>query len=57
MSLKQDLERELKLPVKVKMGRPGALNIYVDGQQIYSYQRSKQYPNPQQLVTEIRNRQ
>ncbi len=57
MSLKQDLERELKLPVKVKMGRPGALNIYVDGQQIYSYQRSKQYPNPQQLVSEIRNRQ
>ena len=57
MSLKQDLERELKTPVAVKMGRPGALNVYVNGQQIYSYQRTKQYPDPQQLVTAIRNRQ
>lgn len=41
----------------MKSGRPGALNIYVNGEQIYSYQRTGQYPQIQQLVTEIRNRQ
>jgi hypothetical protein len=57
VSLKQDLERELKQPVMVKMGRPGALNVYVNGEQIYSYQRTKKYPVLQQLVGEIRGRQ
>jgi len=57
VSLKQALERELKQPVAVKMGRPGALNVYVNGQQIYSYQRSGRYPEVPQLVADIRNRQ
>lgn len=55
VSLKQDIERELKLPVKVKMGRPGALNIYVNGRQIYSYQRTKRLPTSQQILALVRS--
>ncbi len=54
MSLKQELERELKVQVKVKMGRPGALNVYADGQQIYSWQRTKRKPVVAELVGAIR---
>lgn len=56
MSLKQDIERELKIPVVLKMGRAGSLNVYVDGEQIYSYQRTGRLPVPQEIVAELRGR-
>jgi hypothetical protein len=56
VSLKQDLERELKVPVKLKLGRPGALNVYADGQQVYSYQRTKKYPVTAQIIELLRSR-
>ena len=54
MSLKHDIERDLKIPVSVKMGRPGALNVYVNGQQVYSYQRTGKFPTSQEIVDLIR---
>jgi predicted Rdx family selenoprotein len=54
VSLKSELERELGTPVKVKMGRPGALNVYVNGRQVYSYQRGGRYPDAKQLAAAIR---
>jgi selT/selW/selH-like putative selenoprotein len=48
--LKSEIEAKFKTPVAVKMGRPGALNIYVDGQQVYSYQRTGRFPNSQDLA-------
>jgi hypothetical protein len=51
VSLKQDIERELKTPVRIKMGRPGALNIYANGQQVYSYQRTGRMPSSAEIIS------
>jgi hypothetical protein len=36
VSLKSDIEKKLGVPVKLKAGMPGALDIYADGERIYS---------------------
>jgi hypothetical protein len=36
VSLKSDIESKLGIPVKIKAGMPGALDIYADGERIYS---------------------
>ena len=36
MSLKQDIEMKLGIPVKLKAGMPGSMDIYVDGQNVFS---------------------
>ena len=36
MSLKTDIERELGVPIRLRAGGPGALDVYVNGEQIYS---------------------
>lgn len=56
MSLKQDIERELKIPVRIRMGGPGSLNIFADGQQIFSYQQSKRMPQAADIITALRGR-
>ena len=55
MSLKQDIERELKTPVRLKMGRPGALNVYVNGEQVYSYQQAGRMPTSQEILALLRS--
>jgi hypothetical protein len=55
--MKQDIERELKIPVRIRMGGPGSLNILADGQQIYSYQKSKRMPKAAEIVATLRGRQ
>ena len=57
MRLKNEIERELKTPVEVKMGGPGSLNIYVDGRQVYSYQRTQRIPASEELFAMLRGRQ
>lgn len=56
MSLKQDIERELKIPVALKMGRAGSLNVYADGEQIYSYQRTGKLPIAREIIGALRGR-
>ena len=56
MSLKQDIERELKIPVRIRLGGPGSLNIFADGQQIYSYQQSKRKPQSAEIIAALRSR-
>lgn len=36
MSLKQDIEKKLGIPVKLKAGMPGSMDVYVDGQRVFS---------------------
>jgi hypothetical protein len=38
------------------MGGPGSLNIYVDGQQIYSYQKSGRLPQSTEIIAQLRDR-
>jgi predicted Rdx family selenoprotein len=54
VSLKQDIERELKVPVKVKMGSPGSLNVIVDGKTIYSKTETGRMPTSAELIALLR---
>ncbi len=54
MSLKQDIERELGIPVQIKMGGPGSLNVFANGNRIFSYQESHKHPQSAELIATIR---
>jgi hypothetical protein len=56
VSLKQDIERELEVPVRIRMGGPGSLNIFADGQQIFSYQQTKRRPQSAEIIAALRSR-
>lgn len=56
MSLKQDIERELKIPVRIKMGAPGSLNVFADGKQIFSHQESKRMPQTAEIIAALKVR-
>jgi len=53
VSLKLDIERELKTPVKIKMGAPGSLNVIVDGKTIYSKLETGRMPNSAELIAKL----
>ncbi len=55
MSLKQDIERELGIPVRIKMGGPGSLNIFANGKKIFSYQESHKHPNSPEIIASLRS--
>jgi selT/selW/selH-like putative selenoprotein len=54
--LKSEMERELSAPVRVRMGGPGALDVYMDGEQIYSKKRAGRLPTADELIKLIRAR-
>lgn len=56
MSLKQDIERELKTPVRIRAGSPGSMNIFADGQKVFSYQEAKRMPSSQEIIAALRQR-
>jgi len=56
VSLKDHIERELSVPVRVRAGTPGALDVYVDGEQIYSKKKSGRFPTPDELISLIRSK-
>ncbi|HLH10025.1 MAG TPA: Rdx family protein [Terriglobales bacterium] len=54
MSLKQDIERELRLPVRIRMGMPGSLNVIADGKTVYSKSQSGRMPTSAELIAKLR---
>jgi predicted Rdx family selenoprotein len=52
--LKNDIERELGVPVRLRAGAPGALDVYVDGKQIYSKKKTGRLPAAPELIDFIR---
>jgi hypothetical protein len=56
VSLQQDIERELKIPVRIRMGGPGSFNIFANGQQIFSYQQSRRMPQLAEIIAALRSR-
>ena len=55
MSLKQDIERELRIPVQIKMGSPGSLNVFANGKKIFSHQESHSRPQSAEIIASIRS--
>ena len=54
MSLRNDMERELDIPIRVRAGAPGSLTVVVDGEQIFSKKQAGRSPNSAELIQMIR---
>lgn len=56
MRLKDEIERELGIPIRLRAGGPGTLDVFVDGERIYSKKQTGRFPQPEELLTAIRAR-
>ena len=56
MSLKDRLEPEFGAPIRLRAGAPGALDVYVNGEQIYSKKRTGRLPTADELIKLIRGK-
>ncbi len=54
MSLKENIERKLDIPTRIRLGMPGALDVYVDGHKIYSKKQTGRLPAADEIVDLIR---
>lgn len=56
MSLKKSIEGELKIPTRIRLGGPGALDVFVDGQKIDSKKQTGRLPTVDEIIDLIRAR-
>ena len=56
MSLKNNIERELGVPIRLRAGAPGALNVFVNGEEIYSKKKTGRVPTAEELIPLIRSK-
>jgi len=56
VSLKENIERQLKIPTRIRMGGPGALDVIVDGQKVYSKKQTGRLPTVDEIIGLIRAR-
>lgn len=56
MSLKNHIEREFGGPVRLRAGAPGALDVYVNGERIYSKKQTGRMPAAEELTALIRGK-
>ena len=56
MSLKESIEGKLKIPTRIRLGGPGALDVFVDQQKIYSKKQSGRLPAVEEIIKLIRER-
>jgi predicted Rdx family selenoprotein len=54
VSLKDSLEHELGVPIRVRAGAPGSLRVLVDGEELYSKKQAGDSPNAAEIVKLIR---
>jgi hypothetical protein len=56
VSLKENIERQLKIPTRIRMGMPGSLDVFVDGQKVYSKKQTGRAPTAGEIIELIRQR-
>ncbi len=56
MTLKNHIEREFSVPIRLRAGAPGALDVFVDGEQIYSKETTGRLPTDNELIDLTRNK-
>ena len=50
MSLKNRIEREFGLPIRLRAGAPGALDVFVNGERIYSKKQTGRLPAADEVI-------
>jgi predicted Rdx family selenoprotein len=56
VSLKNDIEREFGVPTRLRAGAPGVLDVFVDGEQIYSKKQIGRLPTADEVIHLIRSK-
>jgi hypothetical protein len=56
VSLKKSIEGELKIPTRIRLGGPGASDVFVDSQKIYSKKQTGRPPTVDEIIDLIRAR-
>jgi len=56
VSLKENVESKLGIPIRIRLGKPGALDVFVDGQRIYSKKQTGRLPTADEIIELIRAR-
>jgi len=56
VSLKESIERELQISTRIRLGGPGALDIFADGEMIYSKKQTGRLPSTDEVVNLLRGR-
>lgn len=56
MRLKKRLEHELGIPIRLRIGAPGALQVLVDGESIYSKKQTGHLPSADEVIALIRGK-
>ena len=56
MSLKNNIERELGIPIRLRAGAPGSLTVLVNGEQIYSKKETGRLPDADEIIRVIRGK-
>jgi predicted Rdx family selenoprotein len=54
VSLKNEIERELGIPIRLRAGAPGSLTVLLNGEQIYSKTREGRSPDAGEIIRLIR---
>lgn len=55
MSLKESIEAKLRIPARIRLGRPGGLDVFVDKQKIYSKKGTGRLPTEDEIIALIRD--
>jgi predicted Rdx family selenoprotein len=56
VSLKNNIELELGIPIRLRAGAPGSFSVLLNGEQIYSKKKSGPSPNPAEIIKLIREK-
>jgi predicted Rdx family selenoprotein len=56
VSLKNNIERELGIPIRLRAGAPGSLTVLVNGEQIYSKKETGRLPDADEIIRVIRGK-
>lgn len=51
-----DIEEQLHIRARVRMGGPGAFDVFADGEKIYSKKQTGRMPATEEIIQLIRNR-
>jgi len=55
VSLKENIERQLQIPTRIRMGAPGSLDIIFEGRKIYSKKQTGRLPSIEEVIALLRN--
>jgi hypothetical protein len=56
VSLKEGIESKLKIPARIRLGAPGALDIFVDSEKIFSKKQTGRMPSVDEILELVRAR-